>query len=45
LARSSAVRTVLCVVMTEIVVMKSCWRNRREATFHVSMGKAFLPAG
>jgi hypothetical protein len=45
--RSSGVRTVLCVsvVMTEMVVIKSCLRNRREARFHLSMGKVFLSAG
>ena len=47
LARSSGVRTVLCayVVMTEMVVIKSCLRNRWEARFHLSMGKVFLSAG
>ena len=47
LARSSGFRTVLCVfvVMTEMVVIRRALRNRREARFHLSMGKVFLSAG
>ena len=47
LARSSGLRTVLCVsvVITEMVSIESCLRNRWEARFHLSMGKVFLSAG
>ena len=31
-------------VMTEIVVIEQCFRNRWEARFHLSMGKVFLSA-
>jgi hypothetical protein len=47
LARISGFRTVLCafVVMTEMVVITACVRNRREARFPCRWGRFSCPRG